>query len=253
MIKLREVVLLSMFVALSGPMFAQTPEDFSRKNTWTTFAEYSNTSSHILMGASRQRKLVDLGFGYTRRVFRFPGSELDYHVELRPVLFESDPFTIFHLTYTIQQPGGPVTILGTSVEGQAFATVCQPSSSSQAFTEPGGAIYTESAISTCGRQWTAGQAFSPIGFKYSMRTHHALQPYILGTLGYMYTSRPVPIADAESFNFLFNFWPGIELYRKGMRSISLEYLFSHFSNRDTAIENPGTDNMMFKLSYSFGR
>ena len=54
-------------------------DEFSRKNTWTVFAEESQTSSHILMGGSRQRKLIDLGFGYTRRVMRFWGTDLGYH------------------------------------------------------------------------------------------------------------------------------------------------------------------------------
>jgi hypothetical protein len=97
------------------------------------------------------------------------------------------------------------------------------------------------------------QAFSPLGFKWAARTHHAVQPFFAGTLGYLYTSRPVPLADAEAFNFIFNFGPGIEVFRRGKRSVAVEYMFSHFSNRDTAEANPGTDNMMLKVSYSFGR
>ena len=77
--------------------------------------------------------------------------------------------------------------------------------------------------------------------------------FIVGTLGYMYSSRPIPLADAEAFNFLFNFGAGVEVFRSKKRSVSLECRYNHFSNRDTAPANPGTDNVMFKASYSFGR
>jgi hypothetical protein len=105
----------------------------------------------------------------------------------------------------------------------------------------------------CGPQWTFAQAFSPLGFKYSTMTGHRVQPFFVGTLGYMYSSRPIPVAQAEALNFVFDFGPGVEIYERGGRSISLECRFHHFSNRDTAEENPGVDNLMYKLSYSFGR
>jgi Lipid A 3-O-deacylase (PagL) len=249
----RWLVVVGMLLGTMGGL-AQDTGEFSRKNTWTVFAENSNTSSHILMGSARERRLVDLGFGYSRRVVRFWGSDLSYQVELRPVVFESDPLTIDHFSQTITFPGQP-PFTATGVSSQVNNGKCQPASSSFTIVpiDPTQPTFTDQDNFTCGRQWTFGQAFSPLGFKYSMRTRHRVQPYIVGTLGYMYTSRPVPLAEAEAFNFLFNFGPGVEVYRSGKRSISVAYLYSHFSNRDTAEANPGTDNMMLKVSYNFGR
>jgi hypothetical protein len=87
-----------------------------------------------------------------------------------------------------------------------------------------------------------------------MRTHHPLQPFIIGALGYMYTSRPVPVANAEAFNFVFDFGAGLELFRSSnhKRSVSIEARYHHFSNRDTAPANPGTDSIVYNLAYSFG-
>jgi Lipid A 3-O-deacylase (PagL) len=242
-----------VWLVLAGSLFAQPPDEFSRKNTWTVFAEYSNTSSHILMGSARQRKIVDLGGAYTRRVVRFWGSDLSYHVEVRPVMFESDPLNIETGTYVITS--GPNTgTTSTSTNTVAPIAKCQaynatgttpalpPDFPSEAYTITG----------TCGRQWTFAQAFSPLGFKYSMRTRHPVQPFIVGTLGYMYSSRPIPVSDAEALNFIFNFGAGVEVFRSKKRSVSLECRFSHFSNRDTAQANPGVDNVTFKASYSFG-
>ena len=37
------------------------------------------------------------------------------------------------------------------------------------------------------------------------------------------------------------------------QSIRVEYVVQHFSNHDTANANPGVDNGIFKVTYSFGR
>lgn len=230
----------------------QSESPFSRRNTWTVFAEYSNTSSHILMGSSRQRELVTLGGGYTRRVVSFKGSELGYHVEVRPIVFESDPLGITRVTYTVESPGTPQTFTDTGTE--VPVSKCEAASGS--FTleaQPGFPAESGTYSTTCGRRWTFGQTFSPIGFRYEALKRHAVQPFFTGTLGYMYASRPIPVTNAEAFNFVFDFGPGVEVYRSGGRSIALEWRFHHFSNRGTAPANPGVDNMVYRVAYSFGR
>lgn len=242
--------LVFLFLCFSSAS-AQSTDQFSRKNTWTAFAEFSNSSSHIMAGGARQRRLVDLGFGYSRRVARFMGSDLSYHAEVRPVLFESDPLAIVHSVTTVQDP-----VLGVQTftydGSEATILKCLPAS---------GTINATSAVSppevvqysiTCGRQWTFGQAFAPFGFKYSVRTSHAWQPYLIGTLGYMYTSRPVPTATSEAFNFIIYAGAGIELYRADKKSVAIECRASHFSNHNTAPQNPGVDNLVFGVAYNFG-
>lgn len=229
-----------------------TSEDapFSRKNSWTVFEEYSNTSSHMVLGTSRQREFVTLGGGYTRRLARFWGTELGYHGEVRPVIFEGDPLTLE--SYTDVSPTGvPLGGFNTTFApiskcmAASTTTVIPPSPGL-----PSGDIVHYSA--TCGRQWTFAQSLSPFGFKYSLRVRRRVQPYIIGTLGYMYSSRAIPVSDAESFNFVFDVGAGIELYNGNHRSVSVETRLQHFSNNFTAPANPGVDNIMYGLSYSFG-
>lgn len=224
---------------------------FSRVNGWTIFTEYSNTSSHILMGASRQRELVTLGGGYSRRVVRFWGSQLDYHVEVRPVIFESDPLAIDTIVLTVPSSTGSTSY--TSLSATPIVQPCKPISGADTIAVTPYGPETETYVQVCGRRWTFAQAFSPLGFQYSIATHHRVQPFIIGTLGYMYSSRPIPLSNAEAFNFAFDFGPGLEIYRGNKRSIAVECRFHHFSNRGTAQANPGVDNLMYKLSYSFGR
>ena len=248
-------VLLCIALSSATPLRAQDipqANDFSRENTFTIFAEYSPTSSHILLGDARQRILADFGGAYTRRIVRFWGSDLGYQVELRPVLFESDPLSLESDLYTVTYPPPEGTLTATTTSAYATTSICTPAVTTGPFGLPG---ETLTRTITCGRQWTFGQSFSPLGFKYSMRTRHPLQPFLIGTLGYMYTSRPVPLADAESFNFVFDFGTGLELFNSEhhKRSVSLEARYHHFSNNNTAPENPGTDNITYKLSYSFGR
>lgn len=248
---------LWMVVALLvGPMVAtsmgQDTEAYSRKNSYTVFAEYSNDSSTIVVGLARQRKLAAAGGAYTRRVVRFWGSDLGYQVELRPVVFESDPLAMVNTVETIttgSTAGSTFTYNGTGVPLRCVPSVATGSVPGDPYSPGFSYVVTE----TCGRQWTFGQSFAPIGFKYSLRTNHPVQPFLIGTLGYMYTSRPVPTAGAEAFNFVINIGAGLEVYRSKKRSVSVEARIQHFSNRDTAAENPGTDNLIFKVSYGFGK
>jgi hypothetical protein len=244
---------LLMSCSLHAVAQAKTPEGYSRKNTFTLFAEYSNDSSPILVGQSRQRKFATAGGAYTRRVVRFLGSDLSYQIELRPVVFESDPMESY--TETVTATSGPTTGTVTVTSGTYVPIKCVAENSSGSF--PADPPYTPTEdyifVQTCSRRWTFGQSFSPIGFKYAVRTRHPVQPFLIGTLGYMYTSRPIPLPDAESFNFLISGGVGLEVYRSHTRSVAVEARVQHFSNRDTAYENPGTDNLMFKVSYSFGR
>lgn len=248
-------VLLCFVLSGGGKSVAQakTSEDFSRKNTFTLFAEYSNDSSPILVGQARQRKLAAAGVAYTRRVVRFLGSDLSYQIELRPILFESDPLVLESQTDTVTT--GPTAGSVTTTNVSFVPIKCVPGTVTGSI--PAYPPYLPGAnyviTQTCGRQWTFGQSFAPIGFKYAVRTHHPVQPFLIGTLGYMYTSRPVPLPDAEAFNFVINLGAGVEVYRSQRRSVAVEARVQHFSNRDTAYENPGTDSLMFKVSYSFGR
>ena len=63
----------------------------------------------------------------------------------------------------------------------------------------------------------------------------------------------VPTVNAGNFNFTFDFGAGIELFRDHTRSMRVEYRYHHISNHNTALANPGIDNGLFQVVYSFGR
>jgi opacity protein-like surface antigen len=114
--------------------------------------------------------------------------------------------------------------------------------------------YSGTFTQTChGRQWTIGEGISPVGFQWNFLPQRKTQPFLIGHGGYMYSTQPIPISTAGSFNFTFDFGAGLELFHSKNRSIRAEYRIRHISNHGTAHDNPGIDNGLFQLTYSFGR
>jgi hypothetical protein len=166
--------------------------------------------------------------------------------ELRPVLFESDP--LFHQITTITAPPPSRTFTFDT----ALPEACRPSSSTYSGVSDGVPISQTIAITCNRRQWTFGEAFSPFGFKWNFLPRHRLQPVVTALAGYMFSTRPIPEADAGSANFTFQFGAGLEFYRSATRSIRAEYRLHHISNADSADENPGIDNQLIQITYAFG-
>lgn len=71
--------------------------------------------------------------------------------------------------------------------------------------------------------------------------------------GYLFSTKAIPIPDAGSFNFTFEFGGGLEYFYAPRRSARLEYVVQHYSNHYTAPENPGVDSGFLKVTYAFGR
>lgn len=243
--------LLAILTATIGSAAARAqtaPENpyYARLNSFGVFSAYSNDSSHILLGDAENRKLFNVGVSYSRRLFLNRIVNWQYNGEILPVALESDPVENTVTTYTTDTTP-PMTF----TESTSTPTVgaCQPSTGSDSF--PGFNSYTY--VSTCGRRWTIGEAMSPVGFQWNFLTRRTLQPFFIGHGGYMYSTQPIPVIDAGSFNFTFDLGAGLELYRSKTKSIRAEYRYHHISNHGTAPNNPGIDNGLFQVTYSFGR
>jgi hypothetical protein len=228
--------------------FAQTPlRDvyYSRLNSVGIFGEYSNDSSHMLLGTAQNRKLLNFGGTYSRRVLLNRFVDGQYMLELRPIMLESDP--VFHETLHVTQPPPASTETGNF----EAAAACHPFTESFTNTYQG-VTYADTETVTCGRRWTFGQGFAPVGFKWNFRPRHRLQPVFTTLLGYMFSTQPIPVTNAGSWNFTIEVGAGFELYRSANRSIRAEYRYHHISNDYTADANPGIDSGLFQLTYAFG-
>jgi opacity protein-like surface antigen len=243
--------LLLLLTAIATAAPAQSPDTspwFGRKNTFSFFAAYSNDSSHILLGNAANRKLLDFGVGYNRRLFLNRIVNWQYSGELLPVALESDPLEV----ETIQQTSP--TVVNSTINLGSQALNCTRQSISYSFTTSGGVTYAGTESFFCsGRQWTIGEGISPVGFQWNFMTRQKIQPFLIGHGGYMYSTQPIPLPMAGSFNFTFDVGAGVEIYRNKTRSIRVDYRYHHISDHDTTVQNPGIDNGLFQVSYSFGR
>jgi opacity protein-like surface antigen len=220
---------------------------YARVNTFGVLAAYSNDSSHMLLGDAERRKLVNIGGMYSRRLFLNRIVNWEYTAELLPVALESDP-----LTTELDLQTSPTPATATLNNGSPLIT-CAPFTLQYSFAYEG-VTYAGTNVFYChGRQWTIGEAMSPVGFSWNFRTRHKLQPFLIGHGGYMYSTRPIPVESAGSFNFTFDLGAGLELFRTHAQSIRAEYRYHHISNHFTAYENPGIDSGLVQLTWSFGR
>ena len=233
---------------VSGTLQAQieSPGFSGSRNTFSVIAEYSNDSSRIIMGDAVNVKLGAIGLQYQRRLIANRHLVWSYGMEFRPVIIESNPTVSYTTVYT--SPISATFSSGPEVTGKWFPRR-NPTSSR---IRPRGAhcLYPNRE---CSREITYAQGFSPFGMKLNLRTRSRLQPTFSSYEGYILSTRPVPSSDAGSFNFDFEIGAGFEYYRSRRNSIRLEYQIQHYSNHNTAPDNPGVDNGLLKLTYSFGR
>jgi opacity protein-like surface antigen len=239
------VVLLGCEVSAMG----QTPPEvplYSRVNTFGVFGAYSGDSSHMVLGYAQNRKLLDIGVAYNRRLRLGSIVSWQYSAELLPVALESDPVTHYVLNQQTPTPG-------VLVSDFRQVAACVANSASYSDTLPNGVTFSGTVTTTCKRTWTVGEAFSPVGLQWNFRPRQRLQPVVIGHGGYMYSTQAIPTDDAGSFNFTFDLGAGLEFYLSNSRSIRADYRYHHISNHDTANDNPGIDNGIFQVTYAFGR
>jgi hypothetical protein len=249
-INIRSLLYVLSLIIWSAQATAQTGTEkqfYARANTFGAFVAYSPDSSHMLLGNAENRELLDIGAFYSRRLFLNHFVNWQYNAEVLPVALESDPvaeLTAYQTVPTVAtftQPYGPVLD-------------CTPQSAQYNVTLPNGVTYSGTETVTCtGRRWTIGEGISPVGFQWNLRPRRRMQPFVIGHGGYMYSTKPIPVSAAGSFNFTFDLGAGVELFRSHKQSVRGEVRYHHISNHDTATQNPGVDNLLYQLSYAFGR
>ncbi|MDR3736238.1 MAG: acyloxyacyl hydrolase [Acidobacteriaceae bacterium] len=226
-------------------------QSYVRRNSFGIFGEYSNDSSHMLLGQAENRKLLTVGGSYAYRFVSSRYATVQYLAEVRPFILTSDPVAIDVVTVASLGPG---VIAVANTPTPTPVSRCVAGVFTSQYNDPySGQTYFYTDTVTCSRRWTFAQGLSPAGFKINFRPHHRIQPVVAGLAGYMFSTKPVPTNGAGSFNFTFELGGGVEAFQSHGRSMMLEYRYHHYSNKNSAGENPGVDNGLFKLTYTFGR
>lgn len=241
------VFLVAFCLSPFGSAQSEPSRNYSRANTFSIFTEYSNDSSHIILGTSEDRKLIALGVSYSRRILINEIFEWQYGVEIRPLVFLRDPTAQLSLVTTTD--GGTSTFVS-GFSSEPVTRSCT-SQTLQVSSDPPTSV--ETVTLACGTRWTYAGGLSPLGQKVSFAPRHRLQPFIATNGGFLVSPRDIPANDSSRFNFTFQFGAGLELYRDQRHSVAIEYSIHHISNAYIGDVNPGIDGGIFKLTYSFSR
>jgi opacity protein-like surface antigen len=221
---------------------------YARSNAFGVFGAYSGDSSHMLLGVAENRRLLEIGVSYSRRLIVNHFMNWQYDGEIMPVVLESDP-----LGQVVENQTSPTASTFTYGSGPAIA--CAQVTIPYSETDPANGItYSGTLTVSCnGHRWTDGEAMSPAGMRWNFLPTRKVQPFVDGHGGYMFSTQQIPVTNSGSFNFTFDIGAGVEIYRSRTRSIRAEYRYHHFSNDNTAQMNPGVDNGLFQVTYCFGR
>jgi lipid A 3-O-deacylase PagL len=210
---------------------------YAPRNSWGIFGESSPNSSHIFLGIAQQRRLLLFGGEYAHRFHTGDTVVMDFLVQARPVILESDPALLGFRNISTGKVEFPITPLRVQLIDHTHFVI-----------GPGDIVvpfYT--------RQWTYAGGLNPFGIKMNFRPRHRLQPVVTGAGGFVISRRDIPVDHAAAFNFSFELGAGLEWFFQPKRSFRLDYHVHHISNAETGTLNPGIDSGLFQLTYSFGK
>lgn len=175
--------------------------------------------SPTLIGTARDFKMTLVEAGYSYRCWDFKKVGISYSASVAPLVMFQSPPLFFVSPLTPIPPNGFVGI-----------SVLPPRS-------------------------TYGFGVMPLGFQFDFIRDRRLHPIAEINGGIVASKDPVPypIANATGLNFLFNFGGGLRWHHTEGQAITAGYRFVHVSNAGTSAYNPGLDNNLFYLSYSFLR
>ena len=91
----------------------------------------------------------------------------------------------------------------------------------------------------------------PVGLQINFRPRKKVQPFIEGTGGFLYFNKRIPGEVGTRFTFTADVGGGAEVRLKKGRAITVGYKYLHLSNGNRGIQNPGIDNNLIYIGYTF--
>lgn len=239
-----------MLVATAHAQAATEQRYYAPLNSVAAFVEYSNSSSHIILGDDRQRKFAGLALAYQRRISANHWMAWDYSAEIRPILVESDP-TIRGLHLLTNDSGPTMRQDFVFVHQQPVQNIRLFRDISAAGMVGGRSVFFQVNYDR-GRRWTYAPGVTPVCFSVHFLPARPVQPFLAATGGFLVSPRDIPEFKTSAFNFTFSFGGGVEWFRDHRRSWTIEYRVQHMSNKEIGFNNPGVDSQFVRVGYRFG-
>jgi opacity protein-like surface antigen len=238
-----QVAIMAALLCLAGwgtPVWGQEAGGVGGVQSFGFSSSYSKTSSHILIGEATNRTIWTLGAEYTHLLYLDRTYRLDYEGSLMPLFEETDPT----LTGTVYSNGGQ-----NNYSSQKPVRLVAITQTPVGYVQIQGGAYIP-LYATYGRQDTYSAAFTPLGGRISAMPRWRVQPSFAVELGFVLSARDIPMDDADQFNFMFLFGPGVQFYTSPKASMRMEYFYRHISNASLGDVNPGIDQGVFRLTVS---
>lgn len=96
-----------------------------------------------------------------------------------------------------------------------------------------------------------GFGTAPLGIQANFRPRKRMQPFVGLSGGMLYFDKRVPGEFGTHFQFTVNLDGGVEIRLRDKRAVTIGYKYFHISNANRGIINPGIDNNVFYLGYTF--
>lgn len=91
----------------------------------------------------------------------------------------------------------------------------------------------------------------PVGLQINFRPRKKVQPFIEGSGGFVYFNKRIPNDLGKNFTFTADVGAGAEFKLKNSRAVTVGYKYFHLSNGNRGVQNPGIDNNLIYVGYTF--
>src|SRR5271155_5995625 len=165
-------------------------ETYSNRRVLSGFVEYSNDSSHILLGYAEGRKITAIGAGFEKRSFLSSNLSGSWVAEIRPFMTVTDQTL---KGFTLEFPQQPA--YSGLVSFNSAIPVDKPVSKTplNVILVTQNQVYTGTATYIGGTRSTFVTGFSPLGYKLKAFPHRRLQPFVTGLGGFAIAPRDIPV------------------------------------------------------------
>lgn len=105
------------------------------------------------------------------------------------------------------------------------------------------------------RRRVYSQAFgvAPIGLQINFRPNSPIQPFIQGSIGFLYFNETTPTRTGKQFNLTADIGGGVQYFVAPKTALTLGYRYHHLSNGFQGQENPGIDSSIVYAGISLFR
>lgn len=253
--------LLLLLAGAAAPLHAQTLNDiapggaWNGTRSWSVFAQYSPTSTHLVLGIVDQRTFIALGGEFNQRLAANRVDQFFWAPEIRPLMVESDPaqtgfqYNLCALV-TLGQPCTPASGYYRFPEKRPVINTGVQTSDQSAVIA--GLPYYQNYTFHYGRRWTYVSGVSPLAFRWVFRPQAPVQPLLGVSAGVAFATRDIPMFETSAFNFTFGCSAGFQVWRNRAHATRVEYRFQHLSNAGMGPFDPGIDSQMVQVSYVWG-